>query len=110
MLVKVLCSITGLQPGTLSTYGDYGNRIIARLNNVKKTKHNLTVGRIDWLIEEIEKTKPWLESVIKIRDTYTHYPTEIHFGFEWDKEVGGVRVPHSDLDGKFHPLNFVWAS
>src|SRR6266404_3368754 len=44
MLVKVLCPITGLQPGTLSTYGDYGNRVIARLNNLKKTKHNLTVG------------------------------------------------------------------
>ena len=58
MLVKVLSPITGLQPGTLSTYGDYGNRIIARLENLKKTDHKLTVGRIDWLIEEIEKTKP----------------------------------------------------
>jgi len=107
MLVKVLCPITGLQPGTLSTYGDYGNRVIARLNNLKKTKHNLTVGRIDWLIEEIEKTKPWLESVIRIRDTYTHYRSEIHFGFEWDRAVEKVRVPHSDLDGKSHPLDFV---
>jgi hypothetical protein len=107
MLVKVLCPITGLQPGTLSTYGDYGNRIITRLNSLKKTKHNLTVGRIDWLIEEIEKTKPWLESVIRIRDTYTHYRSEIHFGFEWDKVVGRVRVPRSDLDGKSQPLSFV---
>ncbi len=32
MLVKVLCPITGLQPGTLSTYGDFGNRDIERLN------------------------------------------------------------------------------
>jgi hypothetical protein len=31
MLVKVLCPITGLQPGALSTYGDFGNRIIERL-------------------------------------------------------------------------------
>lgn len=107
MLVKVLCPITGLQPGTLSTYGDFGNRIIERLNKLKKTKHNLTVGRIDWLIEEIEKTKTWLGSVIRIRDTYTHYRSEIHFGFEWDKDVGRVKVPHADLDGKSLPLNFV---
>lgn len=107
MLVKVLCPITGLQPGTLSTYGDFGNRVIERLNKLKKTSHNLTVGRIDWLIEEIEKTKPWLESVIRIRDTYTHYRSEIHFGFEWDKVVGRVKVPHSELDGQSHPLNFV---
>lgn len=109
MLVKVLCPITGLEPGTLSTYGDVGNRIITRLNNLKKTKHNLTVGRIDWLIEEIEKTKPWLKSVIRIRDTYSHYRSEIHFGFEWDQAVGRVKVPHSELDGKSHPLNFVMA-
>jgi hypothetical protein len=107
MLVKVLSPITGLQPGTLSTYGDYGNRIIARLKSLKKTNHNLTVGRIDWLIEEIEKTKPWLESVIRIRDTYTHYRSEIHFGFEWDKVIGRVKVPHSELDGSSHPLNCV---
>jgi hypothetical protein len=109
MLVKVLCPITGLEPGTLSTYGDFGNRIIARLNRLKKTQHNLTVGRIDWLIEEIEKTRAWLESVIRIRDTYTHYRSEIHFGFEWDKALGTVKVPHSELDGKSHPLNFVMA-
>lgn len=107
MLVKVLCPITGLQPGTLSTYGDFGNRIIERLNKLKKTNHSLTVGRIDWLIEEIEKTKPWLESVIRIRDTYTHYRSEIHFGFAWDKAVGRAKVPHADMDGKSHPLNFV---
>jgi hypothetical protein len=108
MLVKVLCPVTGLQPGTLSTYGDYGNRIVTRLEKLKKDRnHNLTVGRIDWLIEEIEKTKPWLQSVIRIRDTYTHYKSEIHFGFEWDQELGRVRVPHSELNGKFHPLNFV---
>ncbi len=110
MLVKVLCPITGLQPGTLSTYGDFGNRVIERLNKLKKTNHNLTVGRIDWLIEEIEKTKPWLESVIRIRDTYTHYRSEIHFGFEWDKAVGRIKVPHSELDGQSHPLNFVMAA
>jgi len=39
MLVKVLCPITGLEPGTLSTYGDFGNRIVARLNRLKKTQH-----------------------------------------------------------------------
>jgi len=109
MLVKVLSPITGLQPGTLSTYGDYGNRIIARLKNLKKTDHKLTVGRIDWLIEEIEKTKPWLQSVIRIRDTYAHYRSEIHFGFQWDTAVGRAKVPHSELDGTSHPLNFVMA-
>lgn len=108
MLVKVLCPITGLNAGTLSTYGNYGNRIIKTLENFKKNKkHGLAVGRIDWLIEEIEKTKsPWMESVIRIRDTFSHYKPEIALGFEWDKEIGRIKVPHATTDNGFSPLNF----
>lgn len=97
MLVKVLCPITGLQPGTLSTYGDFGNRVIERLNKLKKTNHDLTVGRMDWLIEEIEKTKPWLESVIRIRDTYTH-SWKCFARAEWTCRFTS-RQPHLDIHG-----------
>lgn len=108
MLVKVLCPITGLNAGTLSTYGNYGNGIIKILNKFKKNKnHGLAVGRIDWLIEEIEKTKsPWMESVIKIRDTFSHYKFEIALGFEWDREIGRIKVPHATTENGASPLNF----
>lgn len=110
MLVKVLCPITGLQPGTLSTYGNDGDGVIKTLKKFKKNKnHKLTVGRIDWLIEEIEKAKPWLQSVIRVRDTYTHYRSEIHFGFEWDMDAQVLRVPMSEVDGENRPLNLVMA-
>lgn len=108
MLVKVLCPITGLNAGTLSTYGKYGSGVIKTLEKFKKNKnHGLTVGRIDWLIDEIEKTKsPWMESVIRIRDTFSHYKPEIALGFEWDKEIGRVKVPHVITDDGVSPLNF----
>jgi len=106
MLVKILCPVTGLSAGTLSSYGKFGERLVKRLKKFKKTNHKLTVGRIDWLIEEIEKAKsPWLESIITIRDTYSHYRTEINFGFEWDKSVGRIKVPVSVEEN--HPLNLV---
>lgn len=108
MLVKVLCPITGLNAGTLSTYGKYGNNVIKTLEKFKKNKnHGLTVGRIDWLIEEIEKTKsPWMESVIRIRDTFSHYKPEIALGFEWDKDIGRLKVPHVITENGNSPLNF----
>ncbi len=106
MLVKILCPLTGLNSGSLSTYGNYGEKIIKTLNNLKKNrKLNLTLGRVNWLIEEIEKTKSlWLESVIKLRDTISHYRSDITFGFEWDNEVGRIRVPSSETNKGYQPF------
>jgi len=108
MLVKVLCPIAGNQAKNFHTYGSLGKDVIKQLNELKKNKKlNLTAGRIDWLIEEIEKVKsPWMESVIRIRDTFSHYKSEIALGFEWDKEVGRVKVPHATTDNGISPLNF----
>lgn len=109
MLAKILCPITGLNAGTLSTYGNSGSGIIKTLTKHKKNKnHGLTVGRIDWLIEEIERAKsPWLESVIKIRDTFSHYKIDMGLSFEWDQEVGRVKVPFATMDDKTIPLNIM---
>ncbi len=108
MLVKVLCPITGLNPGTLSSYKSDGSGVIKILEKFKKNKnHGLATGRIDWLIEEIEKAKsPWMKSVIKIRDDFSHYKPELALGFEWDKEVGRLKVPHVTTDNGISPLNF----
>ena len=108
MLVKVLCPIAGNNAKNFHTYGSLGKDVITQLNELKKNKKlNLTAGRIDWLIEEIEKVKsPWMESVIRIRDTFSHYKSEIALGFEWDKEVGRVKVPHATTDNGTSPLNF----
>lgn len=108
MLVKVLCPFAGKNAGNISTYGKFGKDVITQLNELKKNKKlNLTIGRIDWLIEEVEKAKsPWMESVIRIRDTFSHYKSEIALGFEWDKEVGRLKVPHATTDNGISPLNF----
>lgn len=108
MLVKILHPIAGNHAKDIHTYGSLGKDVVTQLNQLKKNKKlNLTSGRIDWLIEEIEKVKsPWLESVINIRDTFSHYKSEIALGFEWDKEVGRIKVPHVNTDNGISPLNF----
>src|SRR5207237_5158020 len=82
MLVKILHPIAGNQAKDIHTYGSLGKDVTTQLKQLKKNKKlNLTAGRIDWLIEEIEKVKsPWLESVINIRDTFSHYKSEIALG------------------------------
>jgi hypothetical protein len=109
MLVKILCPIAGQSAGSFSTYGDSGAKVIKALNNLKRNnKLNLTIGRVDWLIEEIEKAKsPWLESVIKLRNDFSHYKTDIHFGFEWDEVAGRVRVPSSETNEGYQAFNLV---
>jgi hypothetical protein len=95
MLVKVLCPITGKSAGKFSTYRKSGADVIKQLNQVKKDKTlNLTSGRVDWLIEFIEGAKsPWLESVIKIRDTFSHYRSDMEFGFYWDASTESICPP-----------------
>ena len=95
MLVKVLCVVTGKPATTFPTYGNSGAKLLPTLRQLKKDKKlNLTQGRIDWLIEIIEKAKsPWLESVINIRDTFSHFQSDINFGFGWDSKEGTITPP-----------------
>lgn len=109
MLVKILCPIAGNNAKNIHSYGSSGKDVITQLNQLKKNKKlNLTIGRIDWLIEEIEKAKsPWLESVIKIRDTFAHYKINMGLSFEWDKEIGRAKVPQAMMDENTIPINFM---
>jgi hypothetical protein len=109
MLAKILCPITGLNAGTLSTYGKSGSGIIKTLTTLKRNKnHAFNCERIDKLIQEIEIAKsPWLESIINIRDTFSHYRTMMNLSFEWDKDFGVVTVPHGTMDNKIIPLNTI---
>ncbi|MDT5063602.1 MAG: hypothetical protein QOH63_4061 [Acidobacteriota bacterium] len=112
MLVKVLGIIIGTNPGILSTYGKKGkkgkpgDKIITHLQG-KKNDERLTPGRINWLIEEIEKASDWLASIVRTRDTISHYRPYVNFGFEWDANAGRVRVPTADQNGSIMPLHII---
>ena len=109
MLVKILCPVTGLTAGSLSSYRDKGSGIIKKLEKFKKNKnHGRSEGRIDWLIEEIEKAKtPWLESVIRLRDTFSHYRPEIAFGFEWDDKTARLVGPTAETPEGAQTMNLI---
>lgn len=109
MLVKVLAPITGKSFGSLSTYGKSGMDVIKALQQMKKNnKLKLTHGRVDWLVELIEKAKsPWLESVIRIRDTFSHYRTDFEFGFSWDSSLETVLLPQFQINDGFRQFDLV---
>lgn len=109
MLVKILCPITKKTAGTFSTYSKSGSKLVPILNKLKEDGNlELTPGRIDWLIETIEKAKsPWLESVIRIRDTFSHYRPEINFGFQWNSELEEIIVPQFETDNGYRPFDVV---
>ncbi len=107
MLVKVLGVVIGTKAGTLSTYGDSGTKVVKHLQSKKKDKR-LTPGRIDWLIEEVQKARdPWLSSIIRVRDTISHYRPYVHFGFEWDAEASRVRVPTAEQNNSRKPVHVI---
>ncbi len=109
MLVKILCPITGKTSGTFSTYGKSGSKLIPILNRLKADeKLNLTGGRVDWLIEIIEGAKSsWIESVIRIRDTFSHYRPEINFGFGWDASTESISLPAFETPDGYQQFDLV---
>lgn len=111
MLVKVLCVVTGKPATTFPTYGNSGSKLLPTLHQLKRDKKlNLTHGRIDWLIEIIEKAKsPWLEWIISIRDTFSHFQSDINFGFGWDPESETVMLPSFETQGGYEQFDLVMA-
>lgn len=110
MLTKVLSVIVGTKGGVLSTYGKKGAKgkpgdDVVKYLKGHRNNNKLTPGRVDWLIEEIEKVGDWLASVVRIRDTMSHYRPYINFGFEWDAAAASLRVPTADQNGKIRPLH-----
>jgi len=95
MLVKILAVVLGKSYGNFSTYGRNGADLIPPLQRAKDNKKlALTGGRVDELIRLIESAKsPWLESVIRIRDTFSHFGTDISFGFAWNADSHVVEYP-----------------
>ncbi|MEK6408128.1 MAG: hypothetical protein AABN34_14300 [Acidobacteriota bacterium] len=57
-----------------------------------------TRGRVQQLIEIIEQAKPWLKTIITVRDTLSHYQPYVHFGFGWDAETQRVVPPFVETD------------
>jgi hypothetical protein len=106
MLVKLFVPIFGSKPASLSTYGKKGEKVITYLQQLKKDKKlSLAVGRIDWLIELIQRAKdPWLTPLIALRDTISHYRSFIGLGFSWDAEAMKIKVPMANASGSVYPL------
>ena len=106
MLVKLFVPIFGSKQASISTYGDKGKDVITHLQQLKKNKKlNLTLGRVDWLIELVQQAKdPWLKPLIALRDTISHYRSFIGIGFSWDAEASTVRVPMANASGSEYPV------
>jgi hypothetical protein len=72
-MINVLHYTLGLDFSGLTTFGDYGNRIVNQLQkNVSKKKEGLQ-GAAKILIEHIQQNQWWLEVVIESRDRMNHY-------------------------------------
>lgn len=106
MLVKLFVPVFGSKQADLSTYGKAGEKVIIHLRQLKKDKKKkLTHSRIDLLIELIQQVRdPWLKPLIALRDTISHYSSQIRIGFTWDSEKGEVSVPMADVSGTVYPL------
>lgn len=97
MLVKTLCIVFGTTPGKLSTYKSHGDGVVKFLKGQLKDSR-FTSGRVQQLIEIIEQAKPWLKTIITLRDTLSHYQPYVHFGFGWDAETQRIVPPFVETD------------
>jgi hypothetical protein len=106
MLVKLFVPIFGSKQASISTYGDKGKDVITHLQQLKKNKKlNITLGRVDWLMELVQQVKdPWLKPLIALRDTVSHYRSFIGIGFSWDAAASVVRVPMANASGSEYPV------
>jgi hypothetical protein len=106
MLVKLFVPIFDSKHASISTYGDKGKDVITHLQQLKKNKKlNLTLGRVDWLMELVQQAKdPWLKPLIALCDTVSHYRSFIGIGFSWDAGANAVRVPMAHASGSEYPL------
>jgi hypothetical protein len=106
MLVKLFVPVFGSKQADLSTYGKAGQKIVTHLRQLKRDKNKLLAhGRVDLLIELIEQAiDPWLKPLIALRDTVSHYSSQIRIGFSWDEAKEEIRVPMANVSGAEHPL------
>lgn len=106
MLVKLFVPVLGSKHADLSTYGKAGQKIITHLRQLKRDKKKkLAHRRVDLLIELIEQAiDPWLKPLIALRDTVSHYSSQIRIGFSWDPVKGKVKMPIANVSGEEHPI------
>ena len=106
MLVKLFVPVFGVKQADISTYRKAGEKVITYLQQLKRDKkRKLAHGRVDLLIQLIREAKdPWLKPLIALRDTVSHYSSEIGIGFTWDAVNEQVRIPMATVGGTELPV------
>ena len=106
MLVKLFVPVFGGKQADISTYGKAGEKVITYLQQLKRNKKKrLAHARVDLLIDLVREAKdPWLKPLIAIRDTVSHYSSQIGIGFTWDKATKQVRIPMANVGRNEFPV------
>lgn len=71
LLVKILCPILDRKPGQISSFGDYGQKIINTLENISYKKYDKE--RVNMLINLLNEDKTWIKYITDLRDKVSHY-------------------------------------